>query len=146
MIIDNITSKIGNLPMIKLDRNCYEFTDFYNEAYTTKQLIDSDIYIYFKDQIHKVKCFNDPYKVVLPIIEPYYVDQIMICDELLTDGIPIHLKFFLDECDWSCDRRQYFNILEYVNDSNERLYNDLFNQAQDNLYFSKVFIDESNNN
>ena len=141
MIVD--PSIVNDLTKLILCKNHYEFTDFYGKHFSTETLINSDIYVYFKEQMHKIKVYNDPYKVVLPIIDPYYVDQIMVSDELLTNGNPIHLKFFLDKCDWGdINRREYFNILEYVKESSETIYNDLLEQARNNIYFSKVFIME----
>lgn len=144
MIVDCNVVRVDDLTMLKLGRNCYGFTDFYGREISTHQLINSDVYVYFKEKLHKVRPYNEPYKVVLPIISPYYVDQIMINDEILTNGKPIHLKFFLDKCDWhqSVSRKEYYRILEYVAENDKDVYEDLFKQANEKMYFSKVFIKE----
>lgn len=142
MLVDMKSIDLNNLTVLKLDYNCYHFNDVNDKLIPADIITSKKVFVLFDNELHLVKPFNEPFKVDLGIISPYYVDQIYIIDDILTNGKKIHLKFFLDKCDWSSvrPRREYYSILEYVKNESEDVYDKLYKQSLDTTYFPKVYI------
>lgn len=97
MKIENVTSEIANLPAVKLKFNSYSFTLEDGVSISSDTLCNAEVYVIFKGEMYLVKPFNKVYKVSLPFINSYTVDQIYINDPELTLGEDVHLKMFLDK-------------------------------------------------
>ncbi|MEX5287309.1 hypothetical protein [Acinetobacter towneri] len=131
------TSEIANLPTLRVMWDCINFTDENLYKYTSEDMINSEIYIIFENEFHKVFVKNKPLNVDWLSCDSYTVNQFYINDPFLTNGKDIHLKFFVHSNDW-IDSRGIALALSYVEDTDVQ--EKLKKQINSKIYFPTVLI------
>ncbi|UIZ56301.1 hypothetical protein LZP46_07640 [Acinetobacter sp. SCLZS86] len=131
------TSEIANLPTLRVMWDCINFTDENLYKYTSEDMINSEIYIIFENEFHKVFVKNKPLNVDWLSCDSYTVNQFYINDPFLTNGKDIHLKFFVHSNDW-IDSRGIALSLSYVEDTDVQ--EKLKEQINSKIYFPTVLI------